>query len=116
MLSVDGFARSSARVAARASFFLKHVVAARGEVVHFDERNLDSSVVSFIAQCSLDVGPAGKRGGSTAGSAKTGFFSQRDKENAPLPFGGRAMGEIKLQLVYFLDVRSQLYCPLCSAP
>ena len=108
--------RRLTRLEARASFFLKHVVAARGEVVHFDERNLDSSVVSFIAQCSLDVGPAGKRRGSTAGSAKTGFFSQRDKENAPLPFGGRAMGEIKLQLVYFLDVRSQLYCPLCSAP
>ena len=87
-----------------------------GEVVHLDERNWDSSVVSSIAQCYLDVGPAGKRGGSTAGSAKTGFSSQRDKENAPLPFGGRAMGEIKLRLVCFLDVRSQLCCPLCSVP
>ena len=81
--------------------FLKHVVAARGEVVHFDERNLDSSVVSSIAQCYLDVDPAGKRGSSTAVNAKTGFFSQRDKENAPLPFGGRAMGRSSFGLFIF---------------
>ena len=63
--------------------FLKHVVAVRGEVVHLDERNLDSSVVSSIAQCYLDVGPAGKRGGSTAGSAKTGFFlAMRQRKRA----------------------------------
>ena len=66
MLSVDGFARRSARVAARASFFLKHVLWQRGEVFHFDEHNLEFSVVSSIAHCYLDVGPAGKRGGSTA--------------------------------------------------
>lgn len=108
--------RRLTRLEARASFFLKHVVAVRGEVVHLDERNLDSSVVSSVAHCYLDVGPAGKRGSSTAVNVKTGFSSLRDKENAPLPFGGRAMGEIKLRLVYFLDVRSQLCCPLCSAP
>lgn len=115
MLWLYGFARRAARVAARASFFLKRVVAARGSFP-LDERNLEFSVVSSIAHCYLDVGPAGKRGGSTAGSEKIGFSSQRDKENAPLPFGGRAMGEIKLQLVCFLDVRSQLCCPLCSVP
>ena len=73
----------------------------REEVVNFHERNLEFSVVSSIAHCYLDVGPAGKRGGSTAGSAKIGFSSQRDKENAPLPFGGRAMGRSSFRLFIF---------------
>lgn len=115
MLWLDGFARRAARVAARASFFLKHVVAARGS---FPLRRTQFGVFCGFLYCDyyLDVGPAGKMGGSTAESAKIGFSSQRDKENAPLPFGGRAMGEIKLLLVYFSDVRSPLCCPLCSVP
>lgn len=100
--------------------FLKHVVAVRGEVVHFDERNLDSSVVSFIAQCSLDVGPAGKRGGSTAGSAKTGFFlATRQRKRALTIRRARYGGDQASACLFFrcpiTVVLPVVFCPMTTS-
>ena len=73
-----------------------------GEVVHLDERNWDSSVVSSIAQCYLDVGPAGKKGDSTAGSAKTGFFlAMRQRKTRPYHSEGALWGRSSFSLFIF---------------
>lgn len=96
--------------------FLKHVVAVRGKLSTSTNAIWTLLWFPLLRSAPLTLVLPVKGGGSTARSAKIGFSTQRDKENAPLPFGGRAMEEIKLQLVYFLDVRSQLCCPLCSVP
>ena len=101
MLSVDGFARRSARLDARASFFLKHVVAVRGEVVHLDERNLDSSVVSSIAQCYLTLVLPVKGEVLLSKARKPAFSHNETKKTRPYHSEGALWGRSNFGLFIF---------------
>ena len=81
--------------------FLKHVVAARGEVVHLDERNLDSSVVSSIAHCYLDVGPAGKGAVLLPRRDESAFPRSETKKTRPYHSEGALWGRSSFGLFIF---------------